>query len=217
MTGKLRSVLALGIPIILALVLSAILQATLLQNSEKVLFWLEQFGPYVLLVYIILQAVTIIIAPLGGFFLQVALIALFGPFKALILVYFVATPIYLVNFYIARKYGRPLVEKIVGSKALEKIDHLALDAGLSTLIILKVFQGNIFDYLSYAIGLTQTPFKTFAIVNILGGIPGSIIFYLILKNSPDLTTGIASTIFVSYLFMGISILITHLIKKHRKI
>ncbi len=215
MDKKVKSLLLLTLPIILAILISIALQYTFLTQPDKVTAWLSQFGPFVILVYIIVQSITIIIAPLGGFFLQVALIALYKPAIALTLVYLVVTPLYMVNFYIARRFGRPLVAKIVGKNALAQIDRLAKNAGVLTLVILKVFQGGIFDYLSYAIGLTQIPFKTFAIVNIVGGIPGTLVSYYILTRFSNLTEGIIVLIATAYILGIFALLINHQIKKHR--
>lgn len=216
MNRKLRSILLLALPIGLAILVSVVLQYTVLTQPDKITSWLSQFGPFIIFIYAVLQSITIIIAPIGGGFLQIAMIALFKPVFALTVIYVVVTPLYMVNFYIARRYGRPLVSKIVGNQALEKIDHLAKDAGIITLVILKVFNIGIFDYLSYAIGLTQIPFKTFALVNFLGGIPAVLVSYFILTRFDNLTVGILTLVVVAYI-LGISaIYLNHQIKKHRQ-
>lgn len=215
MNLKSKSLFFLALPIGLAILISVILQFTILTNQEAVTKWLSQFGTYVILAYILIQSVTIIIAPIGGLFLQVAMYALFDPGKAIILIYLTATPLYCINFFLARRYGRPWVERIVGKTALDKIDDLAEDAGILTLVILKVFQGGLFDYLSYAIGLTKIPFKTFLLVNIIGGLPASFISYLIIKNAGSLTSGIITLMVVAYILGGISIYLNHQIRKRK--
>ena len=140
MIKKYLSIILIGAPLAFLVIFSLILQVTVLSNPEKFTSWLSDFGPFVILVYIIIQSVTIIIAPIGGFFIQVAMLALFPKWLAFVIIYITVTPLYMVNFYIARKYGRPIVRKIIGSKALEKVDHLAKDMGISTLVILNIFQ-----------------------------------------------------------------------------
>lgn len=215
---KIRLLILAAIPIILVIGSSLALQFTVLSQPEKIASILASFGPYVVLAYVIFQAIAIIIAPIGGFPVLVAVIALFGPFIGLVLSYLVSTPTFLLNFYIARRYGRPIVEKIVGKAALKTMDHYAQDAGTFTLIILKVFQGGIFDYVSYAAGLTQIPFKSFFIINFLGGIPGAFVaYYILTKFSSNFTQSIIILLVVAYLFAGVAILINHLVKKHKKI
>jgi len=193
------------------------LQITVLSNPEKFTTWLSQFGPFVLVIYILIQSLSVIIAPIGGFFIQVALIALFPTWIAFIILYLTVTPLYTINFFIARKYGRPIVKHIIGKKALDRVDHLAKDLGLSSLIILKIFQGMYFDYISYAVGLTQIKTKTFIIVNILGGIPATFISYFVVTRFSNFTLGMIAWVIVAYLLLGLSILINHQIKKHNRI
>lgn len=212
-----KTLILIGLPLLAAIIISLILQVTILSNPQKVTTWLSQFGPFVILVYAVLQAITVIIAPIGGFFLQVAMIALFKPAVALSIIYLVVTPLYLVNFYIARKYGKPLVSKIIGKTALERVDHLSKDAGVITLVILKVFQAGIFDYLSYAVGLTRIPFKTFAAVNIFGGIPGTMVSYFVLTKTDNLTVGIILLVVIAYTLGAFAIFLNHQFKKHKKI
>ncbi|MGZ5546365.1 MAG: hypothetical protein ACXWFZ_00235, partial [Nitrososphaeraceae archaeon] len=77
----------------LSLVISFYLQSQITSNQEAVIHWLEQFGPYVILVYALLLSGAIIIAPIGGFPLTIAMMALFGPTKAIILSYLISCPL----------------------------------------------------------------------------------------------------------------------------
>lgn len=216
MSGRLKTSLSIVVPLLLTLTLSYYLQNLVITNQEQFTNWLSQFGKYIILVYIILQAVTIIIAPIGGAFLLIAMIALFGPGLALTIMYFVTTPCYLVNFYLSKKYGRTIAQKIIGEGTLKKMDKVVLDSGILMLIVLKVFLNSNFDYLSYALGLTKTPFKTFVFVNILGGIPATFIMYLIFSRSNSLTQGVLTVYAVGLLFTGIVFIINNQVLKKRK-
>ncbi len=217
MIKKYLSIILIGAPLVFLIIFSMILQITVLSNPERFTSWLSDFGPFVILVYVLIQSITIIIAPIGGFFIQVALLALFPKWIAFVIVYLTVTPLYMVNFYLARRYGRPIVKHLIGRKALEKVDHLAMDLGTSSLIILKVFQGMYFDFISYAVGLTKVSTKTFIIVNILGGIPGTLISYFVITRFENFTFGVIAWVVVAYILLGLSILINHQIKKHRRI
>ncbi|OGE37545.1 hypothetical protein A3F00_05150 [Candidatus Daviesbacteria bacterium RIFCSPHIGHO2_12_FULL_37_11] len=217
MIKKALSILLIGAPLAFLIIFSMILQVTVLSNPEIFTSWLSQFGPFVILIYVLVQSLSVIIAPIGGFFIQVALVALFPKWLAFVILYLTVTPLYMINFYIARKYGRPIVKNLIGSKALEKVDHLAKDLGISSLIILKIFQGMYFDYISYAVGLTQVKAKTFIIVNILGGIPATFISYFVVTRFSNFALGMISWVIVSYILLALSILINHQIKKHKRI
>lgn len=201
------------LPVLIVIILSYYLQGLVLTRQEEITGWLSSFGPFVILIYIILQFISIVLPPLGGFFLVVVMIALYGPGLALTLGYLVATPTFLFNFYLGRKYGRPLVERLIGKATLEQIDHYIEDAGTPTLVMLRLLQGGSFDYLSYGLGLTKVPFNTFAIVNILAGIPGTFLSYFIIRSFENVTLGVIVLYGATVILAGIAIFINHFHKK----
>lgn len=205
----------MALPITLALALSYYMQGQFLANTDALKAWFESFGPFVILVYIVLQALSIIIAPIGGFVFLLAMIAIYGPKIAIILVFLVSTPAYLINFYIARRFGRPLVKKIIGEHGLKTVDHFAKDAGTPTLIVLRIFQGMNFDYISYGVGLTTIPFKTFFWVNLLCSFPYYLLFYFVMTRFDNLFYSVIAFYVLTITFGGITILYTHLKRRHR--
>lgn len=215
MDKKTSSYLLLALPIFLALGISWYFQTQILTNPQQFQTWLQSFGSHVILVYILLQSLTIIIAPIGGLFLQVAILSIFDPIKAFTLIYFVTTPLYLLNFYLARKYGRPLVQKVIGHHALETVDNFAKDSGILTLLIFKMFQNGNFDYISYAAGLTNIKFKHFALINFLVGIPSVMLAYFIFSRFNNLTAGIFALIITAYILAAISISLNLYLKKRK--
>lgn len=88
-----------------------------------------------------------------------------------------------VDFYIARKWGRGVVAKMAGNKALEEIDRFAAVAGYKTLAVMRIFGGVLFDSISYAVGLTKLDFKKVMLITIVFPIPSNILTILILTNS----------------------------------
>ena len=200
-------------PVILVIILSVILQATVLSNTQAVRVWLESFGAWFYVVYIVVQTVSVIIAPIGGAFIWLPMMAILGPGKGLVLSYLVMTPAFCVNFYLAKKFGRNLVVKLVGRGSLLKIDHIAADAGVSTLAIFKVFQGGYFDYVSYAAGLTKISWKEFFLVNFLGGIPSALITYFVFSQFENFLAGVLVWYVITGLMVGIAVYIHHLRRK----
>ena len=212
---KLKSLLLLVLPAALAIILTFVLQITLLARQDLVTEWLKSFGPWFILVYVFTQILTIVIAPLGGLFAQIAIIAILKPFWGLVLVYLVSTPAFLINFYLSRKFGRPLVTKLIGTKAMSKIDHYAEDVDTVTLVLLKILQGGYFDYISYAVGLTNISFRIFALVNFLAGIPSIILSYFIFSTFDSLVWGVLTLWLTTGVLLAISIYVNHRIRKHK--
>lgn len=213
---KYKPLLFPALGVLILLILSYYLQGVILQNREELTKWLASFGPYVILIYVILQSITTIVAPLGGFFLVVVMIALFGPEVALILAYLVTTPCYIVNFYLSRRYGRPLAERMIGDAVLKKLDYYIKDAGVAILIMTRLLQGGSFDYLSYGWGLTQVSFKTFVLVNIIGGVPSTFVSYFILTRFDNLAFGIGAFYLMTTILAGVSIYLNHYLKKDHR-
>ena len=214
--AKLKALISLLIPILLATGVSLTLQKWILHDPTQFPRWLANYGNYIILAYIPLQALTLIIPPLGGFFLVVAMITLFGPELAVILMYLVSVPCYTLNFLLAKKYGRPLVQKVIDKNTLDKIDHFVGDAGIVALIALRTFQGGNFDYLSYGFGLTKTRLNEFFLVNVFAGLASSFIFYLIFKYSSNINMGIILSYLVGFLLTGVSLVTNHFFRKHKR-
>lgn len=137
-----------------------------------------------------------------------------GPERGLVLSYLVTTPAYCLNFYLAKKFGRGIVQKFVGSKALGKIDHVAADAGVVALAIFRVLQGGYFDYVSYAAGLTKISWRDFLLVNFVGGIPGAVITYLVFSQFENFLAGVLAFYILTAVLVGLSLCLHHLRRRH---
>ena len=92
----------------------------------------------------------------------------------------------IIDFYLARRFGRPLVAKLAGKRALKEIDKIAEYSGVKALAILRLLGGVLFDSISYAIGLTNMSFRTYMVMTGLLSIPGMLFsLYLINKGLYD--------------------------------
>ncbi len=189
---KLRQWLVIGAPVIFTIGFSFVLQITVLANPELVSRSLTAVGPSFIVAYVIIQFLAVVIAPLGGAFVWIALIAVVGPLQAGILSYLVTTPAFFVNFYLAKRYGKNFLGRLIGKGGVDKVASIASDVGIEAAWILKIFQGGQFDYFSYALGLTEMSYRQFALVNIIGGIPSGLIYYFILTRFENFTLGIVA-------------------------
>lgn len=211
--NKLKQILAIAVPIIATIVFSGVLQTYLLDSPEKLKFITSQFGSYLILIYIILQTITTVIPPLSAAFMQIAVLAVFGPVTGNILIYLVSTPLYIVNFLLAKKYGTPWVEKVMGEKALEGFDAFITDAGTPTLVLLKIFQANVFDFIAYVYGLTKINARTFVWVNVIAGIPSAYLSYLVLNKFKNFAVGIVTLQIMTIIFAAGYITIRRYMKR----
>lgn len=177
-----------------------------LENIRQVVLKAGVWGP---VVYIFLQLLTHIVAPLQGspFFLMA--IAVFGR-SAVIYTYIVSVISSFTNFWIARKLGRDIVIKLVTRDGMKKIDHIATtQEGVKALIIIRFFQGYISDFVSYAVGLTPMKFKTYYLISVLVPLPWTIGWFLFFSRVPQervffwvvITGGIAFIIPPTYYYL----------------
>ena|SRR5258708_2832205 len=187
---RLKSLLPLAIPLLLITLFSVFLQITFVSNPDKIKIFLSSFGSYFILGYVIIQFAAIIIPPIPGSIAAITILAVFGPLRGLLLIYITTTPAECINFLLAKKYGRPLVEKAIGKKYLKKVDYYTQNAGKETLAVLKLFEDSFFDYISYGLGLTQITFKQFVLINFGVGAINIFIKYVIFKLAPNFTSSI---------------------------
>jgi uncharacterized membrane protein YdjX (TVP38/TMEM64 family) len=139
-------------------------------SGEKITSFVKGVGVWAPLVYILLIVSTQIIAPLSGTPIIFAGYELFGD-RLQLYDYFAVIISGIANFWIARRFGRDLVLKMVGKKEMGKVDSFVEDYGVKTLIFLRVFQGHLHDFISYAYGLTKMSFYPYFTITVLGRIP----------------------------------------------
>ncbi len=209
-----RPLLSLLVPLLIITIISGFLQITVVSHPERVVLWLSSLGPFLILGYVIIQTAAIIIPPIPGSVVSLPLLAMLGPVKGLLLIYLVMTPAECVNFWLAKKYGRGIVRRVLGRQAMERVDHFTKEAGVGTAVALKLFEDNYFDYISYGLGLTPVTLKQFILINFLVGIPRIAISYIILTYAPDFTSAIVVIEILGAILTGGYILFRRL--RHRK-
>lgn len=177
--------------------------------------FIKQAGAFGPLAYILFSFLTYVIAPLSGTPVMFAGYYAFGN-KVVFYGTLAAYLSFFVNFLIARKYGRPIIERLVGKDDIHKVDAMVKSYGLGTLFFLRIFQGAFHDFVSYAAGLTGMKFSSYIAVSTIAIIPGTFLwYYWTSKVSTPTEFTIISLIFAA-VFSSTYILATLLVKKFRK-
>ncbi len=159
--------------------------------------WTESAGALGPVVIVLLGVVTAVIAPLSGAPLLFVGFALYG--AEVVFLFAIAGIISTaVNFYISRRWGRPLIKRFVGQKNMATVDRFTVEHGMVSLFILRVLMGSFNDFISYALGLTNMKFKTYFAVSLVAAIPGTLIWYIIALNSETPLTFMV----VTFVFIG---------------
>ena len=115
----------------------------------------------------------------------------------------------VICFYLARWFGRPLVERMVGAKALNLSDRFFDRYGRYAVLIARLIPVVSFDLISYAGGLTNMTLWQFFWATGLGQLPATIIYSILGQN---ITSGVK---FGFWVFSGVVslLIISFLVKK----
>ena len=122
---------------------------------ERIRSFIESAGPLAPLVYIAIKISTYVFAPLSSGPLQLSSGVLFGlwggTFYTLVGEVLGGT----ISFLIARYLGRPIVERFVGQEGMGRVDSFVGQlGGWRALIYARLFLFAIYDFISYAAGLS---------------------------------------------------------------
>lgn len=105
----------------------------------------------------------------------------------------------LLDFYIARWYGRPLVERIVKKAYLRLVDNYLQRHGVLAVLISRVIPVVPFKIISFGAGLTIIPVRQYCAATAIGQTPG-IVLYSVLGQ--DLIHNVYTLIIATCLLSG---------------
>lgn len=137
--------------------------------------WIENAGVWAPLVYVGLKAATYVVAPLSGTPVKLAGGALFGFWDGAALVLVGDMIGASLNFWIARLFRDRGISRLAGKKAIKQIDDVTEHVGgWRALLAGRLFLSSLYDFISYAAGLSNLPFRQFFWVSLLAGIPSTL-------------------------------------------
>jgi uncharacterized membrane protein YdjX (TVP38/TMEM64 family) len=134
------------------------------------------FGPWAPIISALLMIFQSVIAPLPAFVITFTNGLVFGVWWGALLSWSSAMAGAALCFYLARIYGRPLVEKIVGAHNLELVDKFFEKYGKHAIIIARFLPFVPFDPISYGAGLTRMSFWGFFVATGIGQLPATIVY-----------------------------------------
>lgn len=155
---------------------SPLLQESISQaNVEDVREYVQSFGPLAPLAYFVLYVLQAIVAPIPGPVLIAASVILFGFWFGFLLSYFAGLTGALLSFWISRKIGRPLAEKVAPQK-LKEIDRFFEKYGKISIFLLRIFPIFPFDLVSYFMGLTNISIVDYTLATAFGLVPAILLY-----------------------------------------
>ncbi|MEF8883707.1 MAG: TVP38/TMEM64 family protein [Haloarculaceae archaeon] len=149
--------------------------ASFVFDAEELRVWLAQFGVLAPLVFVLLQFLQVVFAPIPG--QVVALVAgyLFGPLAgtAYSLVGVLAGS--AVAFSLAQWYGRGFVDSLLHEEVMDSFDGFVDQIGLPGLVAFVLIPGLPDDAICFLAGLTKWRLRTFMVAITIGRLPAYVI------------------------------------------
>ncbi|OQY11168.1 MAG: hypothetical protein B6I31_05370 [Desulfobacteraceae bacterium 4572_19] len=150
----------------------------LLANKEQVALFIESFGSFAPLAFIVAQILQVVFAPIPGEasgFLGGYLFGVFPGFFYSCIGLCIGS---FINFALGRWLSYGFAKKLIPLEFKIKFDKLLERGGTLMLFILFVIPGFPKDYLCIFLGLSSISFKLFAVLSSIGRMPGTFILSL---------------------------------------
>lgn len=144
-------------------------------HKEKALEFIRSFDPYDAIVFIVLQILQVVAAPIPGEVTGIIGGFLYGPVLGTVYSTVGLTIGSWIAFALARTFGLPLVEKTVKPEIIKKYDYLMEHQGIFLSLVLFLIPGFPKDYLCYILGLSHMRTGTFLLISTIGRVFGTIL------------------------------------------
>ncbi len=159
-------------PIVL-LILGYSFPGTFFSNQEQIREYVESFGRFAPIIFIIIQVVQVVITPLNHYVVGLLGGFLFGTWKGFFYNWIGRVIGTLIAFYLGRIFGRKILQHLVAKETLTKYDTL-FEKGELLLFIMYFLPLFPDDELSYLAGFSSMKAKAFIPIMLIGHIGGSL-------------------------------------------
>jgi uncharacterized membrane protein YdjX (TVP38/TMEM64 family) len=147
--------------------------AAFYSSRKEVKAFLNSFGPYAPIPFIVLQALQVVFAPipgeatgfLGGF--------VFGTWLGFLYSSIGLTIGSAAAFGLGRWLGSHVVRRVISDALYHKFDFVARTGGELIALLFFLIPGFPKDYLCLLLGVSPMPFGTFLIISAFGRMPGT--------------------------------------------
>lgn len=150
-------------------------------SVEALQAWMDSYGIWAPLIFIILQAVQVVIPIIPGGVTLLGGVILFGPWWGFVYNYIGIIAGSFAVFGISRVYGKPLMYRIFKPESIEKYENWTSNHGrFAKLFAIAIFLPGAPDgVICYLAGTTQMTWKLYTLI-ILTAKPASIALYSVL-------------------------------------
>lgn len=146
----------------------------MLISRDQISAYVKSFGSAAPLVFMAMQLIQVILAPIpgeatgfiGGYLFGIAGGTLYSTIALTLGSY--------INFIIGRLLGKKWVRKMIPSEKLAKMDYLLRHQALYLVFFLFLFPGFPKDYLCLFLGISNMPMRVFLLISLIGRFPGTL-------------------------------------------
>jgi uncharacterized membrane protein YdjX (TVP38/TMEM64 family) len=157
-------------------------------------------------IYLLFIIVSVVFSPVNALIMMPIALIGYGFWLAVTLTFVGNVIGGAINFFVARKFGRPVVGKIVGKKLIEKVDEFTEVAGWKGFLLLRILGSNYYDYVSYAAGFTNLKNSIYFAITVPTSLVWTfLLFYLIEKAitfNRAIYIVVIATVYVASLYLG---------------
>ena len=151
---------------------------SLFTDKQRLIEFVERYHSQAVVIFIVLQTLQVIAAPVPGEVTGFVGGLLFGPLWGILYSTIGLTLGSWMAFMLARWMGRPLVEAVMNPRTMKRYDYVMKHKGLFLAFLLFLIPGFPKDYLCYVLGLGHMRVRDFLIVCIVGRLLGTTLLTL---------------------------------------
>jgi len=147
-------------------------------DRKRLLAFIEEHEDYAAVIFVALQALQVVAAPIPGEVTGFVGGVMFGLWTGVLLSTLGLTIGSWLAFLLARGLGRPLVERLVPREVIRRFDYVMRHKGLFLAFLLFLVPGFPKDFLCYLLGLGHMSQRAFLLVSVPGRLFGTILLTL---------------------------------------
>lgn len=151
-------------------------------NFHELRGFILDYGAWAPLTSIALMSLQSLVPFVPGLVITVANAWIFGWHYGAVYSWIGALIGALLDFCIARWYGRPLVERMMKKTYLRLVDSYLQKHGVVAILISRIIPVIPFKMISFGAGLTVIPVRQFVIATATGQIPGIVLYSILGQN-----------------------------------
>lgn len=144
-------------------------------DASELRTWIDQFGSLAPLVFIFIQTAQVVLAPIPGQIVALVGGYIFGSVAGTVYSLIGVMIGSAIAFSIAQRWGRPVVERLLDEKFIERFDGFVEELGKPGLLVFVLIPGLPDDAICFLAGLTHFRLVTFLVIMTIGRAPAYVV------------------------------------------